>query len=161
MNFCAKNESVKYFPIFGAKIQILIFGTKLRFSEYCVKATRVSYGYEDLYYMCSHFRMLTGDEMMSDGSAILRGIHLQGDRRRYLAQIGYCPQFDSIIDVMTGREMLTLFARLRGMQPSQIKEEVNYWIEEVGTFSKENSVPEINFLFGEVNFMLGFLGWKS
>ena len=82
--------------------------------------------------------MLTGDEMMSDGSAILRGIHLQGDRRRYLAQIGYCPQFDSIIDVMTGREMLTLFARLRGMQPSQIKEEVNYWIEEVGTFSKEN-----------------------
>ena len=76
--------------------------------------------------------MLTGDEMMSDGSAILRGIHLQGDRRRYLAQIGYCPQFDSIIDVMTGREMLTLFARLRGMQPSQIKEEVNYWIEEVG-----------------------------
>ena len=77
------------------------------------------------------FRMLTGDEMMSDGSAILRGIHLVGDRRRYLAQIGYCPQFDSIIDVMTGREMLTLFARLRGMQDRQIKEEVNYWLEEV------------------------------
>ena len=118
---------------------------------------------EDIFslHVSLHFRMLTGDEMMSDGSAILRGIHLRGDRRRYLAQIGYCPQFDSIIDVMTGREMLTLFARLRGMQPSQIKEEVNYWIEEVGTFSKENSVPEINFLFGEVNFMLGFLGWKN
>ena len=110
---------------------------------------------EDIFslHVSLHFRMLTGDEMMSDGSAILRGIHLRGDRRRYLAQIGYCPQFDSIIDVMTGREMLTLFARLRGMQPSQIKEEVNYWIQEVGFKGKLR--PEINFFFGEeLNFML-------
>ena len=100
-----------------------------------------------------YFRMLTGDEMMSDGSAILRGIHLRGDRRRYLAQIGYCPQFDSIIDVMTGREMLTLFARLRGMQHSQIKEEVNYWLQEVG---EAHFSLQINLLFREarVNFVV-------
>ena len=46
--------------------------------------------------------------------------------------VGYCPQFDSIIGEMTGREMLTLFARLRGMNSNEIEDEVNHWISEVG-----------------------------
>ena len=33
---------------------------------------------------------------------------------------------------MTGREMLTLFARLRGMNSNEIEDEVNHWISEVG-----------------------------
>ena len=60
------------------------------------------------------FRMLTGDEFMSNGQAILMGTGLEEDPRKFLSQIGYCPQFDSIIGEMTGREMLRLFARLRG-----------------------------------------------
>ena len=57
---------------------------------------------------------LTGDEIMSDGKAILLGVEMAQNRRQFLSQIGYCPQFDSIIGVMTAREMLRLFARLRG-----------------------------------------------
>ena len=60
------------------------------------------------------FRMLTGDEIMTGGKAVLLGTALGEDRREFLSKIGYCPQFDSIIGDMTGREMLTLFARLRG-----------------------------------------------
>lgn len=30
-------------------------------------------------------------------------------------RLGYCPQFDAVIDEMTGRETLFLFARLRGI----------------------------------------------
>ena len=60
------------------------------------------------------FRMLTGDEIMSNGKAVLMGTGIGDNRREYLSQIGYCPQFDSIIGEMTGREMLRLFARLRG-----------------------------------------------
>ena len=52
---------------------------------------------------------------MSDGKAILLGVEMAQNRRQFLSQIGYCPQFDSIIGVMTGREMLRLFARLRGI----------------------------------------------
>ena len=52
---------------------------------------------------------------MSDGKAILLGVEMEQNRRQFLSQIGYCPQFDSIIGVMTGREMLRLFARLRGI----------------------------------------------
>ena len=51
---------------------------------------------------------------MSNGKAISLGVRLEENRRRFLSQIGYCPQFDSIIEDMTGREMLRLFARLRG-----------------------------------------------
>lgn len=76
--------------------------------------------------------MLTGDELMTSGFASLLGSDINRDRAKYLSKIGYCPQFDSIIDVMTGREMLELFARLRGMRPGQIAQEVNYWLEEVG-----------------------------
>lgn len=33
---------------------------------------------------------------------------------------GYCPQFDALIDSMTGRETIALYARLRGIQESYI-----------------------------------------
>ena len=47
-------------------------------------------------------RMLTGDEVASDGVASILGHQLDSDRRTFLSQIGYCPQFDSIIpQVMT------------------------------------------------------------
>ena len=62
---------------------------------------------------CLYYR-LTGDEIMSNGKASSLGVRLEENRRQFLSQIGYCPQFDSIIGDMTGREMLRLFARLRG-----------------------------------------------
>ncbi len=46
--------------------------------------------------------------------------------------IGYCPQFDSIIEVLTGREMLSLFAHIRGVPSSKRREEIEKWIEFVG-----------------------------
>ncbi len=46
--------------------------------------------------------------------------------------IGYCPQFDSIVDVMTGREMLSLFAHIRGVPSAKRKEEVGKWLDFVG-----------------------------
>merc|ERR1712210_139809 len=64
--------------------------------------------------------MLTGDEIMSRcGEAFIGNESLSGDRASYLQSIGYCPQFDSIIEVLTGREMLTLFARIRGLRSSE------------------------------------------
>jgi ATP-binding cassette subfamily A (ABC1) protein 3 len=65
------------------------------------------------------FRMLTGDEIMSSGEAFIGNESLSRDRASYLQSIGYCPQFDSIIEVLTGREMLTLFARIRGLRSSE------------------------------------------
>ena len=35
-------------------------------------------------------------------------------------RIGYCPQFDALIDQLTGRELLYMYARLRGVQEGRI-----------------------------------------
>lgn len=43
--------------------------------------------------------------------------------------LGYCPQFDALIDQMTGREALTMYARLRGIKENQIKGVVNDLLE--------------------------------
>ena len=76
--------------------------------------------------------MLTGDEVRSAGDASLFGLSLSGDRRLFLREIGYCPQFDSIIDVLTGREMMQLFGRLRGLKKDDVEVEVEKWLRILG-----------------------------
>lgn len=36
------------------------------------------------------------------------------------ANLGYCPQLDALIDQMTGRETLNMYARLRGIPPKHL-----------------------------------------
>lgn len=57
---------------------------------------------------------------------------LRKDRKKFLENIGYCPQFDAIIGVLTGREMLGLFADLRGIPHSKKNAEVNKWLKKLG-----------------------------
>jgi ABC-type multidrug transport system ATPase subunit len=53
---------------------------------------------------------------MDDGNAYASGFNFTTNRRRFLQNIGYCPQFDGFVEVLTGQEMLELFARLRGVK---------------------------------------------
>ncbi|KAL3876097.1 hypothetical protein ACJMK2_033975 [Sinanodonta woodiana] len=71
------------------------------------------------------FKMLTGDETISSGLAYLGGIDIKQDISQVRRKLGYCPQFDALIDQMTGEEMLYMFARLRGVPHSQIYQVVN------------------------------------
>ena len=79
--------------------------------------------------------MLTGDEILSQGNAYLLGQNLVRDRSEFLSMIGYCPQFDSIIEVLTGREMLLLFARLRGIKDDHA--EADKWLKALGKLINE------------------------
>jgi ABC-type multidrug transport system ATPase subunit len=45
--------------------------------------------------------------------------------------MGFCPQFDALIDLLTGRETLYLFARLRGLRKEFIKPAVDSLISEL------------------------------
>jgi ABC-type multidrug transport system ATPase subunit len=51
---------------------------------------------------------------------------------QFLAQIGYCPQFDAINETLTGHEMLKLFASLRGVSQSNVDNEVKKWLSLLG-----------------------------
>ncbi|XP_064105712.1 phospholipid-transporting ATPase ABCA1-like [Macrobrachium nipponense] len=68
------------------------------------------------------FRMLTGDERPSGGDAYgEKNISVVHRTRKFIRQIGYCPQFDAIIGELTAEETLTLMGRLRGVHDSRLK----------------------------------------
>ncbi|XP_054706743.1 phospholipid-transporting ATPase ABCA3-like [Uloborus diversus] len=75
------------------------------------------------------FKMLTGDCFPDEGNAFSDGISLINNLKKFQSLIGYCPQFDAIIDRLTGRETITLFARLRGMCGVGMVEAVNKLIK--------------------------------
>uniref|UniRef100_A0A8D3B2N6 ABC transporter domain-containing protein n=1 Tax=Scophthalmus maximus TaxID=52904 RepID=A0A8D3B2N6_SCOMX len=61
------------------------------------------------------FKMLTGDESITSGDAYIDGYSILRDIKKVQQRIGYCPQFDAVLDHMTGRETLCMSARLRGI----------------------------------------------
>ncbi|KAH8273382.1 hypothetical protein KR018_002047 [Drosophila ironensis] len=68
------------------------------------------------------FKMMTGDERISSGAAYVQGMSLQSKMNQIYKVIGYCPQFDALLDDLTGREMLNIFCLLRGVQNTRIKQ---------------------------------------
>jgi ABC-type multidrug transport system ATPase subunit len=80
--------------------------------------------------------MLTGDEIRSNGNAYASGCNLESSRKKFLSNIGYCPQFDGLVGVLTGREMVELFARLRGVQ--NVSKDCEKWLSKVGLSESKN-----------------------
>ncbi|GAB1295321.1 ATP-binding cassette sub-family A member 7 [Apodemus speciosus] len=68
----------------------------------------------------STFRMVTGDMPPSSGEAVLAGHNVAQEPSAAHRSMGYCPQSDAIFDLLTGREHLELFARLRGVPEAQV-----------------------------------------
>lgn len=62
----------------------------------------------------------------------MENLSLEWGRKAFLSKLGYCPQFDGIVGVLTGREMLSLFAKLRGIPNNLIAVETMKWLEKTG-----------------------------
>uniref|UniRef100_A0A480QUG3 Retinal-specific ATP-binding cassette transporter-like n=1 Tax=Sus scrofa TaxID=9823 RepID=A0A480QUG3_PIG len=67
------------------------------------------------------FKMLTGDTTVTSGDATVAGKSILTNIADVHQSMGYCPQFDAIDDLLTGREHLHLYARLRGVPAEEIK----------------------------------------
>lgn len=66
------------------------------------------------------FKMLTGDETISSGEAFVQGISLKTHKSDINKIIGYCPQFDALLEELTGTETLEIFALIRGVRSKDI-----------------------------------------
>ncbi|XP_046858898.1 phospholipid-transporting ATPase ABCA3-like [Xenia sp. Carnegie-2017] len=75
------------------------------------------------------FGMLTGEFPISAGTAYLHGYNIQTELRQVQQRIGYCPQFDALIGNLTGREMLKMYAHLRGIPYERMEDLVEHTIE--------------------------------
>nr|XP_033770036.1 ATP-binding cassette sub-family A member 3 [Geotrypetes seraphini]XP_033770037.1 ATP-binding cassette sub-family A member 3 [Geotrypetes seraphini]XP_033770038.1 ATP-binding cassette sub-family A member 3 [Geotrypetes seraphini] len=74
------------------------------------------------------FKMLTGDETITAGDAYVEGHSILTNIKKVQQRIGYCPQFDALLDHMTGRETLNMYARLRGIPEKYMGSCVEYML---------------------------------
>lgn len=63
----------------------------------------------------STLAMLTGDAAPTSGSAEVCSHSILTSMSDVRQLVGYCPQFDPLLGLMTGRETLAMFAKLRGV----------------------------------------------
>ena len=75
------------------------------------------------------FKMLTGEIPANSGSAFIGGNSVSTDLSRCRNLIGYCPQFDALTENLTGREHLELYAYIKGIPKSRVKEQVEYMLK--------------------------------
>uniref|UniRef100_A0A452IG93 ABC transporter domain-containing protein n=1 Tax=Gopherus agassizii TaxID=38772 RepID=A0A452IG93_9SAUR len=77
----------------------------------------------------STFKMLTGDTEVTLGYACLKG---HSDLQLVHQNMGYCPQFDAINDLLTGREHLEFYCRLRGVPEEEMPRVAQWGVSTLG-----------------------------
>ncbi|XP_041800799.1 phospholipid-transporting ATPase ABCA1b isoform X2 [Chelmon rostratus] len=78
------------------------------------------------------FKMLTGDTLVTSGEAFLAGKSILREIDEVHQNMGYCPQFDSINELLTGREHLELYAVLRGIPEKEVCDVAEWGIRKLG-----------------------------
>ena len=80
----------------------------------------------------STLSMLSGEFAPTSGEASIAGLNLLTQIHTCRRKVGYCPQFDSIFELLTAREHLQLYARIKGIKEEFIEAVVNTKIAEMG-----------------------------
>lgn len=79
------------------------------------------------------FKMLTGEERISDGKSWVRGTDISKSPSKD-HRIGYCPQFDALFGEFTGRETLGMYCLLRGIPQNEISKTIHKLSTELNFF---------------------------
>ena len=70
------------------------------------------------------FEMLTGNLTSTAGEAKIHGFNVKTQLSQVRQRVGYCPQFDALQGYLNSYQLLTLYARIRGVHESKIAEVV-------------------------------------
>ncbi|CAD5111485.1 DgyrCDS794 [Dimorphilus gyrociliatus] len=92
------------------------------------------------------FKMLTGDETISSGQAWVNGHSVIHNLQQVQQSVGYCPQFDALIDQLTVKETLYMYARIRGIKREDMQSVVDDLIDSL--LLKDHSEKEVYQLSG-------------
>ena len=76
-------------------------------------------------------KILTGNEIPTNGAVYLGGINISTKQRAARKLIGYCPQFDALHDLLTVEEHLELYASIKGVKSRHIKRVVDDKIQQL------------------------------
>lgn len=121
---------------------ILVQGLKKRYSggKYAVKGVSMGIPNGECFGLLgingagksSTLAMLSGEFAPSGGNVYLNGLDLTTNVHTCRRKLGYCPQFDSIFELLTAREHLQLYARIKGIKEEHITTVAQNKIDEMG-----------------------------
>uniref|UniRef100_A0A673U4Q7 ABC transporter domain-containing protein n=1 Tax=Suricata suricatta TaxID=37032 RepID=A0A673U4Q7_SURSU len=74
------------------------------------------------------FKILTGEETITSGDVFLEQFSITKRLQKVKSRVGYCPQTEALLEYMTGREIMIMYARLWGIAEPQIQLYVNRWL---------------------------------
>jgi ATP-binding cassette, subfamily A (ABC1), member 3 len=65
--------------------------------------------------------ILSGEFPPTIGTAYIDGYNIQVDQSKIRRKIGYCPQFDALLELLTVREHLELYGRIKGLEGGDLE----------------------------------------
>uniref|UniRef100_A0A7S1VG15 ABC transporter domain-containing protein n=1 Tax=Grammatophora oceanica TaxID=210454 RepID=A0A7S1VG15_9STRA len=90
--------------------------------------------------------VLTGDVKPTTGVASIGGFDVTGNTpggvEAARQQLGYCPQIDPLLDLMTGRETLRMFGKLRGIPGDKLESTVQALLDQLTLTPHADKVSE-------------------
>lgn len=75
-------------------------------------------------------RLMTGDLVPTAGHVWIEGYSLEEERSHVLRRVGYCPQFEGLLEDLTGYETLKIIALIRGISENKMEYTINRLAEE-------------------------------
>jgi ABC-type multidrug transport system ATPase subunit len=85
--------------------------------------------------------ILSGDLFPSSGTAILGGLDILKEQLKVRRLIGYCPQSDALFPLLSAREHLSLFARIKGVPEKELGSLVNALMESLALSKNDVDRP--------------------
>ncbi|KAG7399525.1 hypothetical protein PHYBOEH_008650 [Phytophthora boehmeriae] len=85
-------------------------------------------------------KMMTGDILPTSGTGTLGGFDILAEQLEVRRLIGYCPQFDALFELMTVREHLELFARIKGVTSAELESVVKALMHQMNLDDFENKL---------------------
>lgn len=77
-------------------------------------------------------KMAIGEILPTDGDVWADQFNTKKEIKKFRHLIGYCPQFDALIDVLTVKDHLGLYARIKGLSGSAVEIAADHMIEWIG-----------------------------
>jgi ATP-binding cassette subfamily A (ABC1) protein 3 len=88
----------------------------------------------------STLQILSGDILPTSGGAQLAGLDIITQQLQVRRLLGYCPQFDAILDLLSVREHLELYARIKGVPEPEVRSVVETKLVEMDLKPFENKL---------------------
>lgn len=81
---------------------------------------------------------MSGEFPPTSGNAFIDGYSIREDQTKIRRKIGYCPQFDALLELLTVREHLELYARIKGFTGNDLEEMIARKIKQLDLSDFEN-----------------------